>query len=285
MRKVSVDAGLGCPNRPGGVGPGGCIYCNPRGSGTGAHGYLPGITDQLKLGVSFLSSRYGTTKFIAYFQSYSNTFGPADYLEKLYREALALPEIVGLAVGTRPDCIADEIIDLLAELNRAKLVWIELGLQSMHDKTLRLINRGHDFRTFAKTTERLMRKGLPVVAHLILGLPNETMEEMTETARTVSDLGISGVKLHPLYVVRNTALEKMYSDGSYVPMTMEQSITTTLEVVGNLRPDIVIHRLTSDPHRDELVAPSWMLDKRTVRAELELEMERTDFYQGSRLHR
>ena len=282
MRKISVDAGLGCPNRPGGNGPGGCIYCNQRGSGTGAYTNSQSVFQQIEAGIQFLSSRYKTDKFIAYFQSYSNTYAPVDHLEKLYMEALAFSQIVGLSVGTRPDCVSDKALDLLAELGKAKLVWVELGLQSIHERTLRIINRGHDFNAFAKTAERLMNRGVPVVTHLILGLPDESMKDMVETARTVSDLGVSGVKLHPLYVVRNTVLETMYNDGLYKPMTMEQSIEATLEMLSHIHPEIVIHRLTSDPHRNELVAPHWMLDKRTVRASLELAMERIDFRQGAK---
>ncbi len=283
VRKISVDAGLGCPNRPGGHGPGGCIYCNQRGSGTGAYANSQSITRQIEQGIEFFSSRYKTNKFIAYFQSYSNTYAHLNHLEKIYAEALNFQQIVGMSVGTRPDCVSDEVVGLLSELNGGKLVWVELGLQSMHEKTLRIINRGHDFSIFAKTAERLMKHGLHVVTHLILGLPQESVDDMISTARAVSSLGVSGVKLHPLYVVRDTVLERMYNDGLYQPLTIDQSITATLEVVGHINQDIVIHRLTSDPHRDELVAPDWMLDKRTVRVRLEHEMERIDFWQGAKI--
>lgn len=283
IRKVSVDAGLGCPNRPDRTGPGGCIYCNHRGSGTGASLETPSISAQLRRGMGFISSRYKTSHFIAYFQSYTNTYGPLDQLERLYLEALSFPEVVGLAIGTRPDCVSDQVIDLLAKLNSEKLIWVELGLQSMHDRTLRLINRGHDFSVFAEATARLMEKGLNVVAHLILGLPGESLSDMIKTARAVSDLGVSGVKLHPLYVVRGSGLEQLYVQGLYEPMTMEQTTGVTLEVVRHIDPKVVIHRLTSDPHREELLAPEWMLDRKAVRAFLDSEMDRTDFRQGSAL--
>ncbi len=283
VRKVSIDAGLGCPNRIGGTGKGGCVYCNERGSGTGAHSRNFSVTDQLEQGTKFLSTRYKTGHFIAYFQSFSNTYGDPAHLESLYREALAFPGVVGLAIGTRPDCVPDRIVDVLAELGNDRLIWVELGLQSIHDKTLKLINRGHDFRVFVETAERLMKRGINVVAHLILGLPQETLPEMIMTARTVSSLGLSGVKLHPLYVVRGSGLETLYNRGLYTPMSMEQSVSSTLEVASYIRPRIVIHRLTSDPHREELLAPGWMLDRRTVRALLEKEMEETDFRQGSKL--
>lgn len=283
VRKVSIDAGLGCPNRPGGTGPGGCIYCNERGSGTGASDKNKTISEQLEQGISFLSSRYKTSKFIAYFQSYSNTYGDPDHLATLYKEALDYPGVVGLAIGTRPDCVADKTLDLLSELNEDKLIWVELGLQSAHKKTLDLINRGHDFVTFAKTAERLLRRDINVVAHLILGLPDEGISDMIVSARMVSDLGVNGVKLHPLYIVRGSALEQFYNEGLYIPMTLAQSIKATLEVASYIAPGIVIHRLTSDPHRHELVAPQWMLDKRSVRTFLEAEMERTNFIQGSKL--
>jgi radical SAM protein (TIGR01212 family) len=233
--------------------------------------------------MGFISSRYKTSHFIAYFQSYTNTYGPLDQLERLYLEALSFPEVVGLAIGTRPDCVSDQVIDLLAKLNSEKLIWVELGLQSMHDRTLRLINRGHDFSVFAEATARLMEKGLNVVAHLILGLPGESLSDMINTARAVSDLGVSGVKLHPLYVVRGSGLEQLYVQGLYEPMTMEQTTGVTLEVVRHIDPKVVIHRLTSDPHREELLAPEWMLDRKAVRAFLDSEMDRTDFRQGSAL--
>ena len=283
VRKVSIDAGLGCPNRPGGTGAGGCIYCNARGSGTGAHLLKTSVVEQLSQGISVLSQRYRVNMFIAYFQSYSNTYGSPLLLERLYREALSIPGVVGIAVGTRPDCVEDRTIDVLSELKRDRLVWVELGLQSMHKKTLRLINRGHDYMAFARTAERLMKKGIHVVAHLILGLPGESRSDMLLTARTVSELGVDGIKLHPLYVVRGTPLEDLYRRGLYAPMTMEQSVNLTLDAVSFISSRVVIHRLTSDPHREELVAPKWMLEKRAVRQLLEQTMELTDFRQGWRL--
>jgi len=282
VRKITLDAGLGCPNRDGTISTSGCIYCNPRGSGTGA--FREGLTvrQQIDRGIEFLSRRYGCHKFIAYFQSYTNTYADPSRLATLYREALSRPEVVGLAVGTRPDCAPDDVLDLLVEVTRGRMLWIEYGLQSVHDSTLRMINRGHDAHAFFDAVERTHQHGILTVAHLILGLPGEGLAEMEDSARATAEAGVHGVKLHPLYVVRGTALEDLYIRGLWEPMTEDQAIDATLSLLEILPPDLVIHRLTSDPHADELVAPHWMLDKRRVRNHLVAEMERKDIQQGSR---
>ncbi len=282
VRKITIDVGLGCPNRDGTIGFGGCIYCNPRGSGTGASGQGMRVAEQVDRGIEFLSSRYGVRKFIAYFQSFTNTYGAPQQLARLYNEALLRLEIVGLAVGTRPDCVPEPVLDVLEELSRERLVWVEYGLQSFHRRTLELINRGHGPEAFFDAVARTRRRCLPVVAHLILGLPGESIEDMVQTATAVADAGVQGVKLHPLYVIQGTTLEKMYQAGDYFPMTEELAAEATLAVMEVLPDNIVIHRMTSDPHREELVAPLWMLDRRGVRTRLEALMQKRDFRQGSR---
>jgi uncharacterized protein len=282
VRKIALDAGLGCPNRDGTIGRHGCIYCNPRGSGTGAHKRGLSIREQIDDGIDFLSKRYRCRKFIAYFQSFTNTYGEPGHLAHLYGQALERAEMVGLAVGTRPDCVPDAVLDLLAELAGEKLVWVEYGLQSVHEQTLNLINRGHDAKTFFDAVSRTRRRNILVVVHLILGLPGESVSDMVATAKAVADAGVHGVKLHPLYVIRGTKLEEMFREGQYRPMTEHEALDATLSVLEALPRDIVVHRMTSDPHREELVEPLWMLDRRGVRTRLGRAMEERDFRQGSR---
>ncbi|MFZ5866092.1 MAG: TIGR01212 family radical SAM protein [Thermodesulfobacteriota bacterium] len=281
VRKITLDAGLGCPNRDGTLSRGGCIYCNPRGSGTGAYERGIPIREQVDRAIEFLSARYQCRKYIAYFQSFTNTYGEPSRLAELYAEALERFEVVGLAVGTRPDCVPDRVLDVLEDFSKEHLVWLEYGLQSVHPQTLKLINRGHGPEAFFDAVARTRKRKIAVVAHLILGLPGESVADMVETARSVAEAGVEGVKLHPLYVVRGTALEQMYREGNHRPLSEAEALGATLAVLGALPGEMVIHRLTSDPHAEELVAPLWMLDRRGVRSRLLKEMEITDFRQGS----
>jgi uncharacterized protein len=280
VRKISIDAGLSCPNRDGTFGHGGCLYCNPRGSGTGAMARRVPVARQVDEAIGFLSKRYRCRKFIAYFQSFTNTHAPLDRLREIYSDALRRPEIVGISVGTRPDCVPGAVLDLIREVAENRLVWLELGLQSVHEQTLRLINRGHGPDAFFDACERSRVRGLKVVAHLILGLPGETVADMVHTARCVADAGVHGVKLHPLYVIRGTELEKLVHAGTYEPLSETDAQEATLAVLRALPRRIVIHRLTSDPHPEELLAPTWMLDRSRVRSGLEQAMERTGFFQA-----
>lgn len=282
VRKISIDAGLGCPNRDGTLGREGCLYCNQRGSGTGAVTQGIGIADQVARGVDALTSRYKCKKFIAYFQSYTNTYGDPSLLKRLYDEALQRPEIVGLAVGTRPDYAPEPVLDILEEIAKDHLVWVEYGLQSSHQKTLDLISRGHGPEAFFDAAKRTRSRGIPVIAHIILGLPGESIEDMLDTAWALGEAHVDGVKLHPLYVIEGTALERMYSKGLYEPLTEEQALEFTIAVLETLPPEMVIHRLTSDPHPEELVAPEWMLDRRGVRNRLQRAFEDHDVRQGKR---
>ena len=265
VQKITVDAGLTCPNRDGTVGRGGCIYCNCRGAGSGAFGRGQTITEQLELGRNFLGRRYKARKFIAYFQSYSNTYAPLSHLKQIYREALDVPGIVGLAIGTRPDCVDDEILDLLATMARDKLIWLEYGLQSAHDSTLARINRGHDVAAFTRAVQQSQARKLLVCAHVILGLPGETREEMLATADFIAGLSVDGVKLHFLYVIKATALEALYRSGRYRCLTQDQYVALACEFIERLPPKMVIQRITGDPHPKELVAPQWALGKATTR--------------------
>lgn len=261
VHKISLDAGLTCPNRDGTVGTGGCIYCNSKGSGTGAHYRSPSIRDQIIDSMSYLRKRFKAEKFLAYFQSFSNTYAPLPKLKTLYEEALSMDNIVGITIGTRPDCIDEDILDYLYYLQRNTYVSIEYGLQSAHDKTLMKINRGHDVASFIHAVERTRLRNIPICVHVILGLPGETEDEMLETAQFLSQIDLQAVKIHLLYVVKDTVLEKWYHKGYYRCLERDEFVRTAGRFIASLRPDIVIQRVTGDPHRHELIAPLWALDK------------------------
>jgi radical SAM protein (TIGR01212 family) len=282
VRKITIDAGLTCPNRDGAVGTGGCIFCNARGSGTGAAARGLSIEDQVDAAIASMTRRGKTRKFIAYFQSFSNTYGEIDRLADLYRRALSRPEVVGLAVGARPDCASEPVLDLLADIARTRRVWVEYGLQSAHERTLRLINRGHGPAAFFDAAERTASRGLPVAAHVILGLPGETLSDMAVTAQALGGAGVWGVKLHILYVIAGTRLAEMYLRGDYAPMTEAEATEAVIMFLERLHPETVIHRLTSDPHPEELLAPQWMLDRSGTRMRLESAMTERDVRQGAR---
>jgi uncharacterized protein len=281
VQKITLDAGLTCPNRDGRVGTGGCLYCNARGSGTGAWARGQSIAVQMATGMDRLGRRYRVSHFIAYFQSFSNTYAPYKTLRELYEAALAFPPVVGLSIGTRPDCLADEVLELLAGYTRDRLVWLELGLQSAHDATLKRINRGHDVACFAEAVARAAGWGLPVVAHVILGLPGEGPQEMAATAAYLARLPLQGVKIHLLYVIKDSGLARLHQAGEYVCLSEDQYVNLAVDFIERLPPHLVIHRLTGDPHPQELVAPAWCLNKSRVLGRLREEFARRGSRQGS----
>lgn len=281
VQKISVDAGLSCPNRDGTLGTGGCIYCNPRGSGTDALKKGRSIREQIRQGKANLAKRYKAKKFLAYFQSFSNTYGPLKRLDTLYDEALQDPDVVGLTIGTRPDCVPDAVLDHLKTLSsRGYLVWLELGLQSVHNRTLETINRCHDFAAFEDAVRRIRMRGLPVCVHVILGLPGENREDMLETARTLSRMDIQAVKIHLLYVIHGTILAVWHRDGRYTCLSREAYAALTGDFISLLAPHIIIQRITGDPHPEELVAPHWALEKQKNLQAVEEYMNTHGLYQG-----
>ncbi|MEW6657817.1 MAG: TIGR01212 family radical SAM protein [Thermodesulfobacteriota bacterium] len=284
VQKVTLDAGLTCPNRDGRVGQGGCLYCNARGSGTGAWSRGWSVSRQMEEGQARLRQRYGAKKFIAYFQSFTNTYAPLEQLRGLYQEALACPGVVGLSIGTRPDCLGGAVLDLLAEIKKDYLVWLELGLQSAHDRTLQRINRGHDVACFAAAVARAAARGLETVAHVILGLPGEDFMQMAATAAYLSGLPLQGVKIHLLYVTRDSALAPLYREGAYRCLTEAEYVAAVVNFLELLPPQMVIHRLTGDPHPGELLAPEWCLHKSRVLNLIKTEFARRGSRQGSRWH-
>lgn len=282
VQKITVDAGLTCPNRDGTAGWGGCIYCNARGSGTGGHAQGLSIARQIQQGRDAVARRYKARKFLIYFQSFSNTYALPARLRELYDEALgAIDGIVGLSVGTRPDCVDVPVLDLLQEYAARTLVWVEYGLQSAHDDTLRRIHRGHDLACFKRAVAATRGRGIRICAHVILGLPGETREQMMETARTVGEMGLDGIKIHLLYVVKGTALERMYRAGAFRCLSQSEYVDRVCEFLEWLPREMVIQRLTGDPHPEELVAPSWALDRTTL-ARIRQALAETGRFQGRR---
>lgn len=285
VQKISLDAGLTCPNRDGHISRGGCIYCNSRGSGTGASLEGLSITEQILKGKEFLRTRYKAQKFIAYFQSFSNTYGPYEKLKGLYDEACAIDDIVGLSIGTRPDCADESILELLEGYARRYLVWIEYGLQSIHDRTLAIINRGHDVDCFVRAVEKTKKRGIKICAHVILGLPFENRDDMLATATAVGAMGIDGIKIHLLYVIKGTRMEHLYREGTYRCLEQSEYVNLVCDFLELLPPDMVIQRLTGDPHPHELVAPEWSLRKNETLLLIRKTFEGRGSWQGKRFVR
>ena len=284
VQKISLDAGLTCPNRDGVISTGGCIYCNARGSGTGAFNNGISITEQIIKGKEFLKKRYKAHKFIAYFQSFSNTYGPYEKLKGLYEEALAIDDIVGLSIGTRPDCINEAILTLLEGYARDYLVWLEYGIQSIHDRTLSFINRGHDVESFKRVIDSTKNRGIKICTHVILGLPFEGRDDMLATAEAIAAMAIDGIKIHLLYVIRRTKMEKLYLEGTYRCLEQEEYVNLVCDFLELLPPNMVIQRLTGDPHPEELVAPEWSLKKNETLLRIKQVLADRDSWQGKKFH-
>lgn len=280
VQKITIDAGFSCPNRDGKITTGGCIYCNDRGSGSGARARGLSITEQIVQGKEALAKRYKAKKFIAYFQAFSNTYAPIDRLKSLYEEALAVDDVVGLSIGTRPDCVDEPILALLQQYGINTLVWIEYGLQSAHDATLALINRGHDFKCFAQAVDATRNRGIKICAHVILGLPHENKKHMLATADAIAGLGIDGIKLHLLYIIKGTRLADLYGQGAYKCLEQQEYVDLVCDFLERIPPDMVVQRLTGDPHPQELVAPMWSLKKTETIALIQATMDARDSWQG-----
>jgi radical SAM protein (TIGR01212 family) len=283
VQKITVDAGLTCPNRDGTLGRTGCIYCNSRGSGTGAAQLSQTITEQLEAGKSYLGKRYKARKFLVYFQSFTNTYAPLPRLKELYEEALAVQDVVGLTIGTRPDCVPEETLGYLKSLAKKHLIWLEYGLQSAHDTTLERIHRGHTVDVFTDAVRRTRLRNLPICVHVILGLPGEDREMMLETARFLASQDIQAVKIHLLYVIQGTLLEREYRSGNYTCLNRDEYVSLVGEFLALLPPHVIIQRLTGDPHPEELVAPLWALEKSQNLKTIHDYMAHKGLYQGKNL--
>lgn len=280
VHKLTVDAGLTCPNRDGTLGTGGCIYCNPRGSGTGAHAKGLSIRDQLEGSKAAVAKRFKAKKFLAYFQSFSNTYAPVEQLRRLYDEALSVSDIVGMTIGTRPDCVDEAKLSLLEGYARDRLIWIEYGLQSAHDGTLVAINRKHDVAAFETAVRATAGRRIHICTHIILGLPGETADHMRATAEFIARLPIDGVKLHLLYVVKRTPMADLYQTGTYRCLEQDEYVDLVCDVLERLPGHVVIQRLTGDPHPRELVAPLWAMEKNRTLCLIKERLVQRDTYQG-----
>ena len=278
--KVSVDGGFGCPNVDGTVGTAGCIFCNVQSYSPSRRLDLTSITNQLDEGIRRLRRRHDVDHFLAYFQPATNTYAPVRRLRKLWEEAVRHPQVVGVVVGTRPDCVPDEMLDLLAEFAQRTWLSVEYGLETIHDRSLDWLGRGHHYHAFLDAVRRTRRRRLRIGAHVILGLPCETKDQMLDTARELARLGIESVKLHNLYVAKDTPLARMLHAGEVELPEREEYVGYVVDFLEELPPDCVIDRLSADCPREYLVAPSWCLDKSAVRAAIEAELQRRDTWQG-----
>lgn len=281
VHKISVDAGFSCPNRGGTRDLPGCLFCDPGGSGAAGIDRGFPVAEQLERGKEVMVRKYRAQHFMAYFQPFSNTWAPVPRLRALYDEALAVSGVVGLAVGTRPDCLPPEVLDLLAEYHRRTYFWLELGLQSSHDATLAFLRRGHDYASFLEAYAAAKERGLRVCVHVILGLPGEGREAMLATAAEMARLKVDGIKLHLLHVLRGTPLGDLYKRGEVGVLEQAEYVSLVVDFLERLHPDTLIHRLTGDGPRDLLLAPLWSLNKWEVLNAIDDELTRRGSRQGS----
>lgn len=278
--RISLNGGMTCPNRDGTIGHGGCIFCSEGGSGDFAEASNLSITEQIAEGKKKLQSKTNCKKFIAYFQAYTNTYGPVEYLRRIFMEAISQPEIVVLSIATRPDCIDDEILSLLCELNTIKPVWIELGLQTIHEPTAHLIRRGFTLSCYEECVNKLLSAQLTVVTHVILGLPGETISQMLETVNYIAHSGIHGIKLQLLHVLKNTTMADMFIDEPFPIFSMDAYCKLIVDCICRLPEEMVIHRITGDGPRSLLIEPMWSTDKKKVLNTIQKEFRQQDAWQG-----
>lgn len=283
VQRISVDAGLSCPNRDGLIDTEGCVFCGGHGSGSYGIKRDLDITGQLEDGKEVMRRKYKADKFLAYFQAFSNTHAPVKELRLLYEKALSVNDIVGLIVATRPDCLADDVLEYLAELHQRCYLWLEIGVQSVQDRTLTLINRRHDHACSISAIKRAKKRGLRVCAHIILGLPGESREEMLGTAQELNRLEVDGLKLHLLHVMKGTKLAEMYEKGEVELLDRDGYAGLVCDFLERLDPGIFIHRLTGDGGHDNLIAPLWSLKKFEVLNLIDAELKRRGTRQGIKL--
>lgn len=262
--KISLDGGFTCPNRDGKIDTRGCIFCSKGGSGDFAESREMSITSQIENGKKRVKKKVKDGKYIAYFQAFTNTYAPVEILRKKYEEAINHPDIVALSIATRPDCLGDKVLKLLDEMNKIKPVFVELGLQTIHPKSAKYIRRGYDLDVYDKAVKDLKKIGVNIVVHVILGLPNESGEDMLETVKYVCESGANGIKLQLLHVIDGTDLAKDYEKGLFKTLEFDEYVNLIVKCVEIIPKDIVIHRLTGDGAKKDLIAPLWSADKKRV---------------------
>lgn len=278
--KVSLNAGFSCPNKDGTKGYGGCIYCSKLGSGDYAGDETEPLVEQFNKVKEIMNHKWPNSKYIAYFQANTNTYAPVEVLKEKYESVMYLDNVIGLNIATRPDAISDECLEYLSELNYKTYLTVELGLQTIHEETSKLINRGHDLKCFDDMVKKLRNRNINVVVHIINGLPYETKEMMLETAKYLSDLDIQGIKIHMLHILKDTALANLYDKEHFHVLTREEYVDIVCSQLELLRDDIVIHRITGDPNPNDLIEPTWLIKKFGVLNEIDKEMVKRDSYQG-----
>lgn len=280
LYKLTLNGGCTCPNRDGTLGTRGCIFCSEGGSGEFAASPQLSIQEQIEDGKRRLAGKRPVKKYIAYFQAYTNTYAPVEHLRRVFTEAISCPEIAVLSIATRPDCLGEEVLELLEELNRRKPVWVELGLQTIHEKTASFIRRGYPLPVFDRAVKELEARGIEIIVHTILGLPGETADMMLDTMRYVNSTPAAGIKLQLLHILKHTDLADYYQHTGFHILTMNEYVDLVIRCLEICRPDLVIHRLTGDGPKDLLIAPEWSQAKRQVLNTIQKELKRRNTFQG-----
>ena len=277
--KVSLNGNFSCPNKINGKG---CIFCSRLGSGDFAGNKEKDLITQFNEVKTIMEKKWPDSYYIGYFQANTNTFAPLEVLKEKYEQILSLPNVVGLNIATRSDAITNECYDYLEELSKRTNLIVELGLQSIHEKTLKFINRGHDLQNFEQAVKELQKRNIEVIVHIINGLPNETKEDMIETVKYLNNLKIDGIKIHMLHIIENTDLADYYKENPFHILTKEEYIDIVVSQLEYLSPEIVIHRITSDPKKEDLIEPTWLLKKFCVLNDIDKELVKRDTYQGAK---
>lgn len=278
--KVPLDAGFTCPNRDGKVATGGCTFCSARGSGDFAGDRRDDLVTQFATVRDRMHQKWPNAKYMGYFQAYTNTYAPAAELREMYEVVLEQENVVGLSIATRPDCLPADVVELLAELNERTYLWVELGLQTVHENTANLINRGHDFANYVEGVEKLRKHNIRVSSHMICGLPGETHEDMMGTARAIANLDVQGIKIHLLHLIKHTPLVKLWEQGGLRFLEKDEYISLVVDMLEILPPEMIVQRLTGDGPPDILIGPMWSLDKWGVLNGIDQELERRNTWQG-----
>ena len=278
--KISLDGGFTCPNRNGTCGTRGCLFCSAGGSGDFAENAALSITEQIENGKKQTADKWKDPAYIAYFQAFTNTYAPVEDLRRKYEEALSCDGVEGISIATRADCLPDDVLDLLSELNQKTKLWVELGLQTADEDSAKFIRRGYSLRAFEKAVHDLAERNIPVIVHVILGLPGENRETILKTIDCINHLPVQGIKLQLLHVLSDSDLADIYEAGNYTPLTKEEYISLAGDCIAHLREDIVIHRLTGDGDKNTLLAPLWSLRKRDVLNSLHKYLKENNIRQG-----
>ena len=278
--KISLDGGFTCPNRDGTCGERGCLFCSAGGSGDFAENAALSITEQVEKGKAQTSDKWKDPAYVAYFQAFTNTYAPVEELRRKYDEALSCEGVEGISIATRSDCLPEDVLELLSELNQKTRLWVELGLQTSDEDSARFIRRGYPLSVFEKAVHDLAERDIPVIVHVILGLPNETKETVLKTIDCINHLPVQGIKLQLLHVLSDSDLAEIYENGGYTPLTKEEYISLVGDCIAHLREDIVIHRLTGDGDKNTLLAPLWSLRKRDVLNSLHKYLKDNNIRQG-----